>query len=86
MSEPDIDTITAWVSSYYAGYEKYMQKHHNELYQKFYMNIQPPQGIGAGIGIMQGKIHSDEDYTEIMKITREFCLKYENPRDFPKEF
>ncbi len=84
--EYDIDIITKWVFAYYAGYERYMQKHHLKLYNHFYMNIHPPQKIGGGIGIMQGKIHSDEDYKEIMRITNEFCNQYENPINFPKEF
>lgn len=82
----DIDGITNWVREYFIGYEKYMLRHHLELYNKFYMNIHPPQRIGGCIGIMQGKIHSDEDYDEIIKITKEFCEKYENPVDFPKDF
>ncbi len=87
INHPDNeDVITAWVTAYYLGYEKFMQKHHLQLYSKFYMNINPPQKIGGCIGIMQGAIHSDEDYKEIMSITHDFCVKYENPQDFPKEF
>ena len=82
----DIDNVTNWVREYYLGYEKFMIKNHPELYNKFYMNIHPPQMIGGGIGIMQGKIHSDKDYAEIMRISKEFCEKYEHPINFPKEF
>lgn len=82
----DINEISQWVSQYYAGYDKYMRTHHAELYNKFYMNIHPPQRIGGCVGIMQGRIHSDEDYAEIMKISKGFCEKYPNPINFPREF
>ncbi len=82
----DIDQITQWVKEYYAGYEKYMLKHHFELYNMFYTNIHPPQRIGGCVGIMQGAKHSNEDYAEIMRISKEFCEKYEHPVNFPKEF
>ena len=82
----NIENITRWVSEYFSGYDKYMWKHHLELYNKFYMNIHPPQHIGGCVGIMQGKIHSDEDYAEIMKISKEFCEKYKNPSNFPPDF
>lgn len=82
----EIDQISQWVSEYFSGYVRYMTKHHPDLFNKFYTNIQPPQRIGGCIGIMQGKVHSDEDYAEIMKISKEFCQKYEHPVNFPKDF
>ncbi len=86
-NHPDnIENIQNWVSAYHEGYHKYMVKNHAELYKKFSMNIFPPQEIGGCIGIMQGAIHSDEDYAEIMKVTGEFCEQYPNPKDFPQEF
>ncbi len=85
-SEHTIEETTQWVHDYYVGYEKYMQKYHSKLYSKFYMNIHPPQEIGGCVGIMKGKIHTDEDYAEVMKISKKFCEKYENPRNFPKDF
>jgi hypothetical protein len=84
--EYSIEETTQWVFEYYTGYEKYMRKHHFKLYEMFYMNIHPPQKIGDCVGIMQGKIHTDKDYAEIMKISKEFCEKYENPINFPKDF
>ena len=86
MDNDNIENIGRWVSEYFAGYSKYMTKYYSELFNKFYMNIQPPQKIGGCIGIMKGKIHSDEDYAEIMRITKEFCEKYEHPINFPKGF
>ena len=84
--QDDIDSVTKWVSEYYEGYEKYMMKYHRVLYLKFYNNIHPPQRIGGCVGIMQGKVHTNEEYAEIMKISKEFCEKYEHPIHFPKEF
>jgi len=86
MNSDNIDNVTNWVREYFQGYDKYMRKYHLELYNKFYMNIHPPQQIGGCVGIMQGKIHCDEDYAEIMRISKEFCEKYENPINFPTEF
>ena len=86
MSNDSIEAITQWVHEYWIGYCTYMQKYHAELYNKFVMNIHPPQRIGGCVGIMQGAIHSDKDYAEIMRISKEFCEKYEHPINFPKEF
>ena len=86
MTEYSVEQVTQWVNEYWTGYFKYMTKYHKELYLKFEMNIRPPQHIGGCVGIMQGKIHSDKDYAEIMKISKEFCEKYENPINFPKDF
>lgn len=86
MQEDDIESISQWVGEYWYGYQNYMMKHHGEIFVKFFGNIHPPQKIGGCIGIMQGAIHSDEDYNEIMKITKEFCEKYRNPVNFPKVF
>lgn len=81
-----IENITKWVSEYFTGYDKYMRTYHLELYNKFYNNIMPPQHIGGCVMISQGKIHTDEDYAEIMKVSKEFCEKYEHPINFPKDF
>ena len=83
--EDNIDNVTKWVTEYYAGYHKFMSKHHLELYNKFYNNIFPPQSIGACVMIGKGS-QSDEDYNEIIKISKEFCETYENPRNFPLDF
>lgn len=82
----NIENISRWVSQYFDGYVKYMRKYHPDLFDKFYNNILPPQRIGGCVHIGQGAKHSDEDYAEIMKISKEFCEKYENPIDFPKDF
>lgn len=86
MAEYVIEQTTQWVSEYWDGYMRYIIKYHPELYLKFATNIFPPQKIGGGIGITKGAIHSEEDYAEIMNITGDFCRKYENPINFPKEF
>jgi hypothetical protein len=84
--DDNIDNISQWVYQYDEGYTKYMTKYYPELYRKFEMNIHPPQRIGGCMHIGQGRIHSDEDYAEIMKVTKEFCEKYPNPINFPKDF
>lgn len=86
MDNDNIENVTNWVREYWDGYCRYMVKHHPVIFFKFQMNIMPPQKIGGCVGIMQGAIHSDEDYVEIMKISKEFCEKYENPINFPKYF
>lgn len=86
-NHPDnMENIQRWVFAHHEGYHKYMNKYYPELYSKFYINIHPAQRIGGCVGIMQGAKHSDEDYAEIMKISKEFCEKYPNPRDFPQDF
>jgi hypothetical protein len=84
--EENIDNITRWVKEYFIGYETYMRKYHNELYEEFYKNIHPPQNIGGGVMVGRSSKNTDEDYEKIFKITQDFCLKYENPIDFPKDF
>jgi hypothetical protein len=86
MATPEIHDATRSVFDYYRGYESYMQKYHKDLYIKFYTNIHPPRKIGDCVRIMQGAKHSNEDYTEIVRISKEFCEKYPSPADFPKEF
>ena len=86
MDNNNVDNITIWVSEYFSGYDKYMRKYHLDLYNKFSMNIHPPQNIGGCVGIMKGRIHTDEEYAEIMRISKEFCEKYEHPINFPKDF
>ncbi len=86
MVDYSMEETTQWVNQYWVGYVKYMTKHYPELFEKFDTNIHPPQKIGGCVGIMQGKNHSDKDYAEIMKVSKEFCEKYENPYFFPKDF
>lgn len=86
MKEYGADETQDWVRPYFNGYVRYMLMHHPDLYIKFRGNIFPPQTIGSVITILQGAIHSDEDYNEILRITDEFCNKYKNPVDFPAEF
>lgn len=81
-----IEQISQWVHEYYEGYQKYMTKYHLELFNKFYQNIHPPQRIGGGCHIGKSARNTDEDYAEILKISKEFSEKYPNPIDFPKEF
>lgn len=86
MNNHNIEEITKWVNAYHLGYDRYMRKNHFDLYNKFYNNILPPQDIGGCVMISKGKIHSAEDYAEIMKISKYFCEKYNNPQDFPTDF
>jgi hypothetical protein len=81
-----MNQIEIWITEYFAGYVKYMSKHHPELFNKFFQNIHPPQHIGGGILLGKSARNTDQEYAEIMKITKEFCTKYPNPIDFPSEF
>ena len=85
MGNENIEQIQKWVHEYFQGYVKFMHKHHLELFNKFYQNIHPPQYIGGGILLGKSAKNTDEDYAEIMRITKEFCDQYPNPVDFPKE-
>lgn len=52
----DIGSIQQWVGEYWNGYYRYMLINHPEIFSKFIPhNIFPPQRIGGGIGISQGK-------------------------------
>ena len=84
--DENIENIGRWSSEYFAGYVKYMSKYHQELFNRFYQNIHPPQKIGGGVMVGRSARNTDEEYDEIMGITKEFCNKYDNPIDFPKEF
>ncbi|HLY71891.1 MAG TPA: hypothetical protein VKR53_19290 [Puia sp.] len=86
MATPEIPGTTRSVFDYYRGYETFMRKYHNDLFIKFYTNIHPPRKIGDCVRIMQGARHSNEDYAEISRISREFCATYPGPDDFPATF
>jgi hypothetical protein len=78
--------ISDWVNQYFSGYHKYMEKYHNDLYQRFYYVIFPLQKINGGIHIGMSKQHTREDYNRIQLITTEFCCRYKEPGRFPEEF
>jgi hypothetical protein len=86
MSNESIEQTQQWIGEYYRGYQQYMLKHYPELFNKFYQNIHPPQRIGGGVMIGKSARNTDDDYAEIMKISREFSDLYPNPINFPKEF
>lgn len=73
--ELDPNELHKLISAYYHKYEKFMLKNHRDLYMKFEKNnIHPPQKLGECVGIMKGAKHSDKDYAEIMRISREYCI------------
>ncbi len=90
MSNENIEDIQKWVSTHSDGYDKYMRKYYPDLYIKFcnmnFNSILPPQRIGGCISIMRARVHTDEDYNEMMKVSKEFCDKYPDPYKFPKDF
>lgn len=86
MSNESIEQIEQWSAEYFQGYYKFMIAHHPELYNKFEKNIHPPQRIGGGPTIGKSARNTEEDYIEILRITKEFCQKYQNPINFPKDF
>lgn len=47
-----------------------------ELYKKFSGNIHPPQNWDECFMISKGKVHSEKDYNEMIKILSDFCGKY----------
>ena len=85
-NEYTIEETTQWIKDYYWCYERYIRRHHIDLYIKFYRYFDRPQKIGDCISVMQSEIHSREDYAEIIRVTKEFCEKYENHEDFPEDF
>jgi hypothetical protein len=82
----NIEQTQQWVHEYFDGYVKFMSKYHKELLGKFFQNVHPPQHIGGGVLIGRSARNTDEDYAEIMRVSKEFCEKYEHPINFPKEF
>ena len=75
----DVDETTRWVDAYNTMYINYMYKNHRELYDKFEKNIHPPQHIGGGPMIGRSARNTDEEYEEIMRISKDFCEKYPEP-------
>jgi hypothetical protein len=79
------ENISAWTLNYLEGYETFMWKYYPNKYAKIHhRNLVLPEGIGERIHIKQSLKHSDKDYTEIVKITNNFCDKYSDPKEFPK--
>ena len=78
------ENIPAWTLKYLEGYEAFMWKYYPNQYAKVHhLNIVLPEYSGQGIYIRQSIKHSNKDYREIERITKEFCEKYPDPKSFP---